>query len=60
AKPVKGSAVVWHNVLSDGSPDLRTYHGACPVVLGEKWVANKWIRINDQFKVRKCSRDRNR
>ena len=37
AKPVKGSAVYWYNLLSSGERDNRTWHGACPVVLGEKW-----------------------
>ena len=35
--PVKGSAVYWYDLLSPGEVDERTWHGACPVVLGEKW-----------------------
>lgn len=43
-RPEKGSAVLWHNLLFDtGLLDDRTMHGSCPVLLGNKWVANKWI-----------------
>ena len=37
ATPVKGSAVYWYDLLSSGDSDHRTWHGACPVILGEKW-----------------------
>ncbi|KAH9488181.1 hypothetical protein Btru_064867 [Bulinus truncatus] len=42
--PLKGSAVLWYNLQADGTTDNRMIHGACPVLLGDKWVANKWIR----------------
>ncbi|CAG7732017.1 unnamed protein product [Allacma fusca] len=53
-KPVKGSALLWHNLQFDGEPDPFTRHGACPVLLGQKWVANKWILSGDQFLKRQC------
>ena len=34
--PEKGSAIVWHNVHSSGAQDESTFHGACPVIYGEK------------------------
>ena len=37
ATPEKGSAVFWYNLWSSGELDERTLHGACPVILGEKW-----------------------
>jgi len=43
-KPQKGSAVFWHNLKRSGRSDMFMLHGGCPVVLGSKWVANKWIR----------------
>ncbi|KAK0062279.1 prolyl 4-hydroxylase subunit alpha-1-like isoform X1 [Biomphalaria pfeifferi] len=46
--PIKGSAVFWYNLQQDGSTDSRLIHGACPVLLGNKWVANKWIRETAQ------------
>ncbi|CAG7836314.1 unnamed protein product [Allacma fusca] len=54
ARPVKGSAVFWNNLFSSGNPDERTWHGACPVIMGEKWVANKWIRYFDQMQTHQC------
>ncbi|CAG7819254.1 unnamed protein product [Allacma fusca] len=54
ATPVKGSALFWYDVYTDGSSDWSTTHGACPVVVGEKWAANKWIHYHDQFLKRKC------
>jgi len=43
--PEVGSAVVWRNLKGGrgGAGDYRTRHGACPVLRGEKWIANKWI-----------------
>lgn len=52
--PRKGSAAFWFNLLSDGTGDQRTLHGACPVLLGSKWVANKWIRERAQMRTRPC------
>nr|XP_026690744.1 prolyl 4-hydroxylase subunit alpha-1-like [Ciona intestinalis] len=58
AKPIKGSAVFWYNVFPSGEPDLRTYHGACPVAFGNKWAGNKWIREAGEMFRRKCELDR--
>ncbi|CAG7731798.1 unnamed protein product, partial [Allacma fusca] len=57
AQPVKGSAIFWYNVYRDGVEDPMSSHGSCPVVIGKKWVANKWIRYYDQFLIRKCGLD---
>ncbi|CAG7786992.1 unnamed protein product [Allacma fusca] len=56
--PIKGSAIFWYNMMSDGKPDLLSLHGGCPVLYGNKWVANKWIRSNAQMFTRPCSLDR--
>ena len=29
-------------------------HGSCPVLLGTKWVINKWYSADDQMFARKC------
>ncbi|EDQ91028.1 uncharacterized protein MONBRDRAFT_23906 [Monosiga brevicollis MX1] len=42
-EPGHGDAVFWYNLLPDGESDNNTLHGACPVLQGSKWVANKWI-----------------
>ncbi|XP_028838594.1 prolyl 4-hydroxylase subunit alpha-2 isoform X2 [Denticeps clupeoides] len=54
-KPQKGSAVVWFNLLQNGEEDANTLHAACPVFVGNKWVANKWIRAHGQEFRRRCS-----
>ncbi|XP_042224788.1 prolyl 4-hydroxylase subunit alpha-3-like isoform X2 [Homarus americanus] len=53
--PVKGAAVFWYNLKRNGDADFKTQHGGCPVVLGHKWVANKWIREHTNFLRRTCS-----
>ncbi|XP_065089085.1 prolyl 4-hydroxylase subunit alpha-1-like [Ochlerotatus camptorhynchus] len=53
-KPRKGSAAVWYNLHSSGDLDFSTAHGACPVLIGSKWVANKWLRERGQEFRRKC------
>ncbi|KAF4117660.1 hypothetical protein G5714_002213 [Onychostoma macrolepis] len=54
-KPKKGSAVLWYNLLKNGNVDLYTEHAGCPVLKGNKWVANKWIREFGQEFRRPCS-----
>ena len=40
--PVQGNAVFFSYDLP--LPQTRTLHGGAPVLLGEKWVATKWLR----------------
>jgi prolyl 4-hydroxylase len=42
-RPVKGSAVLFYNLLEDGNGDERSLHAALPVKEGEKWLANLWV-----------------
>ncbi|XP_068233920.1 prolyl 4-hydroxylase subunit alpha-1-like [Palaemon carinicauda] len=56
-KPVKGSAVFWFNLNRNGLQNPKSEHGGCPVLLGHKWVANKWIREATNFMRRPCSLD---
>lgn len=55
--PKKGSAIFWYNLLHDGKGNEKTLHGACPVLIGSKWVANKWIHEYHQEFVRPCELD---
>ncbi|KAK3891270.1 hypothetical protein Pcinc_004844 [Petrolisthes cinctipes] len=59
APPVRGSAVFWYNTKLNGQPNHQSLHGGCPVLMGEKWVANKWIRENANFLRRPCTTDNN-
>nr|APU50758.1 prolyl 4-hydroxylase subunit alpha-1-like protein 359 [Saccoglossus kowalevskii] len=54
-KPIKNAAVFWWNLLPSGERDYRTLHAACPVLLGSKWVANKWIHNGGQEFRRPCN-----
>ncbi|KAH8363240.1 hypothetical protein KR084_007482 [Drosophila pseudotakahashii] len=53
-KPQKYAAAFWHNLHASGVGDVRTQHGACPIIAGSKWVQNRWIRENDQSDRRPC------
>ncbi|OWA51232.1 Prolyl 4-hydroxylase subunit alpha-2 [Hypsibius exemplaris] len=52
--PQKGSAAFWYNLNRDGTGDVRTLHEGCPVLSGNKWISNKWIREVGQFPTRPC------
>ncbi|XP_073670987.1 prolyl 4-hydroxylase subunit alpha-2-like [Paramisgurnus dabryanus] len=54
-QPIKGSAVFWYNLHKNGTADLKTLHGGCPIIVGNKWVANKWIHEFGQEFTRPCS-----
>jgi len=53
--PRKGSAAFWYNLFEDGVGDYLTRHAACPVLLGSKWVSNKWIHERGQEFKRPCA-----
>lgn len=53
---VKGAAAFWYNLTPSGKIDRRTQHAGCPVILGSKWVCNKWIHeVSQEFK-RPCGK----
>lgn len=43
-KPRGGDAIVFTNILQDGTPDPRSRHAGLPVRHGVKWLATRWIR----------------
>lgn len=51
----KGSCLLWYNLMLSGEGDFRTRHAGCPVLVGTKWVANKWFHTGGQEFVRRCS-----
>jgi len=53
--PEKGSAIFWHNTLTDSEPDPFTQHTACAVLLGNKWIGNKWVGYNAQWNQKNCA-----
>ncbi|CAH1796521.1 unnamed protein product, partial [Owenia fusiformis] len=56
--PVKNAAVFWYDLARSGQTMAETLHAGCPVLLGRKWVANKWIREYGQEFRRPCSIDK--
>ncbi|CAB3985217.1 prolyl 4-hydroxylase subunit alpha-1-like [Paramuricea clavata] len=54
-EPRKGDGVFWYNLLKNGKGNQNTRHAACPVLVGSKWVANKWIHEKGQEFRHKCS-----
>ena len=51
----QGSAAFWYNLYKNGDGIYNTRHAACPVLVGVKWVANKWIHERGQEFRRPCS-----
>ncbi|MDO6692899.1 2OG-Fe(II) oxygenase [Aliiglaciecola sp. 3_MG-2023] len=43
-KPTRGMALVWNNLLPNGSINTDTLHHAHPITRGEKVVITKWFR----------------
>ena len=48
-KPEVGDALYWFNVDSGGFVDTRNHHMGCPTLVGNKWIANKWIHWHAQM-----------
>ncbi|CAM9884149.1 unnamed protein product, partial [Ectocarpus sp. 12 AP-2014] len=42
-KPVEGKVAMFYSLKPDGQFDDFSLHGACPVITGQKWAANKWV-----------------
>lgn len=43
--PKKGNALLFYNCLPSGEVDPLSLHAGAPVLKGEKWIANKWLRL---------------
>ncbi|XP_076002077.1 prolyl 4-hydroxylase subunit alpha-3 [Genypterus blacodes] len=52
---VERAAIFWWNLHRNGQGDDDTLHAGCPVLVGDKWVANKWIHEYGQEFQRRCS-----
>ena len=55
--PEEGSAAFWINLSTSHGKDKRTNHGGCPVIIGSKWIINKWIYSFDQWRDWPCSKN---
>jgi len=46
-KPAKGDALFFLSIQADGnSMDELSLHTSCPVTVGSKYVATKWLRMD--------------
>ncbi len=45
-KPKAGMAVLWNNLLPDGTPNEYTMHCGEPVLAGQKIIITKWFRVH--------------
>ncbi|XP_028275241.1 prolyl 4-hydroxylase subunit alpha-3 [Parambassis ranga] len=52
---VERAAIFWWNLHRNGQGDVETLHAGCPVLIGDKWVANKWIHEYGQEFQHRCS-----
>ena len=56
-RPQMGSALFWFNMGAKNNYDSRVRHVGCPVLYGNKWIANKWIKWLTNFKRFPCQID---
>ncbi|XP_070553568.1 prolyl 4-hydroxylase subunit alpha-2-like [Ptychodera flava] len=54
ALPNKGDALFWYNMKRSGEFIPNSLHAGCPVLLGEKWIVNKWFSYLGQEEHFKC------
>uniref|UniRef100_A0A671SKM3 procollagen-proline 4-dioxygenase n=1 Tax=Sinocyclocheilus anshuiensis TaxID=1608454 RepID=A0A671SKM3_9TELE len=52
---VWNGALFWWNLHINGQGNVDTLHAGCPVIVGDKWVANKWVHEYGQEFQRHCS-----
>ena len=53
-KPRIGSVLYWFTIHPNLSYDSRQVHLGCPVIYGNKWILNKWLKLNAQFLKYRC------
>ncbi|XP_034481512.1 prolyl 4-hydroxylase subunit alpha-1 [Drosophila innubila] len=54
-EPQKGNSLFWYNIFDDGTPDPRTLHSVCPVIVGDRWTITKWLHMASQIFTKPCS-----
>ncbi|CAN1315189.1 Probable prolyl 4-hydroxylase 3 [Linum perenne] len=46
-KPKRGNALLFWSTRPDASLDPTSLHGSCPVIIGNKWSATKWMHLGE-------------
>lgn len=49
-QPKRGQAIIWNNLLPDGSPNQDTLHWAHKILQGDKTIITKWFRQYGKLK----------
>ena len=57
-EPRRGSAAFWMDLKSSGKREPVGSHGGCPVLIGSKWILNKWLHSFDQWNNYPCLTDK--
>jgi len=57
--PKKGRAVLFFSHFADGRLDRRSAHTGCPVIEGEKWIAQRWLRFEPYSRISFATPDGN-
>lgn len=58
-KPEIGSALYWFNIGAQNNFDSRNLHLGCPVLYGNKWIINKWIKWIANYESYPCQLQKN-
>lgn len=45
--PQKGAGLFFSYTSDTGELDQQTLHGGSPIIAGEKWIATKWLRMQE-------------
>ena len=53
-EPERGSMAFWIDLSRDQQLLRDTTHGGCPILMGQKWILNKWINNFEQWKNYPC------
>ncbi len=56
-KPEAGSTLYWFSIGPHDNIDSRALHLGCPVLFGNKWIANKWVKWIAQQRKLPCSKE---
>lgn len=48
-KPRRGDGLLFYSLYPNGTIDPSSLHGSCPVIKGQKWVATKWLRNEEEY-----------
>lgn len=50
----RGSVAFWMDLKSSGQREELGSHGGCPVLIGSKWILNKWLYSFEQWNTYPC------